>query len=556
MKKNILLLLSSIISCYGHSPLVLNETAEKTMIYSEQNTISLKNPNGRVDSISSSLDPELYFYLGVLSDYSYVQAKLQSVGLRGSDEELASIEREKELTSVSEKQKHLNQYIVNTKYPTPISGKTGKYKSNTSEQSSLDKDNFIEDIRGFTFYLPEKNTIVVALHGSRDQYDWLTNLDASLVDESDSGLKFNANLSNVKVHRGFGRAVESLSQSLEKSIKDVLAEIKEESGQEAVERFKKEGKILFTGHSQGAAVAALASIYYTDKHAKDLFGPDYDNSKQNQIQTYVFSMPRVFAQKDCQAVNNFYGKHNIIRQNVWGDLVPIIGTQSLVNFYQEMRSYIKKLDSIRIDRILEMGLKGIESAKRFVLIQGIKTLISNVLQIGETTMSSINNSQILSFLIDLIDPSVKDLMKGNLNNYLSYNVKNTNTALNENMKNINKNDYVLKDYEGYGDIGFLALDEHNGETLNHIVEQFLILSLSKITNALRENFLSDISNISKGMEKIKRCIQEAFDAIILPSLAPYHYGLPNGSFDYTLAVGKESGKKSIDRLLNNGMKME
>ncbi len=200
-----------------------------------------------------------------------------------------------------------------------IEGRTG-YKT-----IGEDDRRFVEDDRGFVAYHPASNLMTVVYHGSRNEYDWETNFDGSKVKAPSVNLELPE---FVEIHRGFGHAVASTHANAREAILDVVKKLGTEKRQDL--------KIVYSGHSQGAAVSQAAAVLAAATIGKEIFGPQFNNAESNSFQYYGLSVPRVFAGKVTKTwVEGMFGKDNMIRQNVHGDPVPVSAVKKLSNFQQD-----------------------------------------------------------------------------------------------------------------------------------------------------------------------------------------------------------------------------
>ena len=83
---------------------------------------------------------------------------------------------------------------------------------------------------------------------------------------------------------------------------------------------------------------ALADI--GANHGDDLFGEGFDNTKMNNFGAYLLSVARAGDDQFRDWLHQKIGKENILRQNVHGDLVPIVSAD------QKLSKTIKKLPAL------------------------------------------------------------------------------------------------------------------------------------------------------------------------------------------------------------------
>ncbi len=181
---------------------------------------------------------------------------------------------------------------------TPFTGKTG-YSH--------------DDVPGIIAYHSSYHILVVALHGSRNQADWMTNFDAFKVGNETHHLGIEG-----KLHRGFAVKTSQFKKDLLEKIENLLQSMTLEERETLA--------VFVTGHSQGAALAHLAGVtivQFFKNYLKNDLGDEFDNSYQNKVQLYRLSAPRVLGDQEAyDDTTRLIGKHNDIRHNVQGDPVP------------------------------------------------------------------------------------------------------------------------------------------------------------------------------------------------------------------------------------------
>lgn len=169
---------------------------------------------------------------------------------------------------------------------------------------------------GFVSYNPKNKTIAVLWHGSINGADWLTNANATKSDNEQYALPVKG-----MVHSGFAQKYTyadkgiSAREGMLSAVRSVLGDLSADE--------KKDLQIFVSGHSQGGAMATLATADLVEL-MKEFYGQDYDNAKSNRVQAWLLSAARTF---DKTAANEFevlVGKHNVIRQSTLHDPVPNI----------------------------------------------------------------------------------------------------------------------------------------------------------------------------------------------------------------------------------------
>ncbi len=182
-------------------------------------------------------------------------------------------------------------------------GKTG-YKP----QFGGDAESYVDDDRGVVAYDPNTRTFVVCYHGSRNDNDWKTNFDGKKIKASEAGLL----LGDIEVHRGFAFAAASCTASICNAVTEIMTGGVNADGL----------NFYFTGHSQGAGVAALGMADLAIRLGKALYGDDFNNTQSNLFKGLLLSAPRAVATVSLDAYHAIVGANNVVRQNVDLDPVP------------------------------------------------------------------------------------------------------------------------------------------------------------------------------------------------------------------------------------------
>ena len=132
-----------------------------------------------------------------------------------------------------------------------------------------------------------------------------------------------------QVHRGFLKKYLSTKQ-------EVLGLLKEHLSTMTTEQ-KQKVKIVFSGHSQAGGTGSLALADLCANHGKELFGPEFDNSKSGTFYGYLLSAARAGNKAYAEWMRSSIGETNIVRQNVHGDPVPIAaGDHEMANLMREL----------------------------------------------------------------------------------------------------------------------------------------------------------------------------------------------------------------------------
>lgn len=130
----------------------------------------------------------------------------------------------------------------------------------------------------------------------------------SLKDYNASGIKGD-------IHEGFLKKYISTK-------KEVLELIKEVTNKMTAQQ-KTDLKIVFSGHSQAGGTANLALADICKNHGAEIFGEGFNNTTSNNMMGYFLSAARVGDADYKRSMHKYVGENNIIRQNVFGDPVPV-----------------------------------------------------------------------------------------------------------------------------------------------------------------------------------------------------------------------------------------
>jgi lipase (class 3) len=205
----------------------------------------------------------------------------------------------------------LNKYLSKGWEIKPFTGLSGKDLSH-------------DDLMGFIAFNPRKKFMVVVYHGSQDSHDWGINFDIARTtadavnDEVSAALGVTTTL-NIPgtFHKGFAKKYLTSQQNVIDIMDTFIEKMPEEDIDDLI--------IVVTGHSQGAALAQVAVADLAGNFGEQLFGEGFRNKDDNNFFGYFISAPRVFdnKKKSWKWATKKIGRHNMIRQNVQGDLVTI-----------------------------------------------------------------------------------------------------------------------------------------------------------------------------------------------------------------------------------------
>jgi hypothetical protein len=197
-----------------------------------------------------------------------------------------------------------------------IKGKSGSLTNLRGEGVREDlriNEGYIDNHSGIVLYHDETGTLLTIMHGSRADnflprsYDWDANLDIECSDHKLNPLAEQSDM--VKAHRGFSQTSTRLQNSLQGILKNVL----EEKG-------PKVKRVLFTGHSLGAAISATSCVQAIESLGH-MFGPDFDNADQNIFGHYGLSEPASIVVEDVAKLQAKFGKGNFVSYGVRTDPV-------------------------------------------------------------------------------------------------------------------------------------------------------------------------------------------------------------------------------------------
>lgn len=180
------------------------------------------------------------------------------------------------------------------------------------------------DVPGVVAYHRADALLVVALRGSQNNADWISNMDSIKADQKIHKLNIPGTL-----HRGFAIKVQQLQESLFAKIHGILTTLSADE-RERVSYF-------VSGHSKGAALAHLTGVVLAEE-LKQYYGSSYDNTYSNKVQVFRLSSPRTVGNKEAyHYTTGVLGKHNDIHQYVQGDPVTVLPpghiVESVVSHY-------------------------------------------------------------------------------------------------------------------------------------------------------------------------------------------------------------------------------
>lgn len=206
------------------------------------------------------------------------------------------------------------------------------------------RNNELADLSGLVAYNKRKALLTVVFHGTAtvegQTEGWDTNFDATPI----NGIGFSKNdftytLNNLpgKKHQGFVRKYAPTREQIKDHIFQYISQMNDEERENL--------RIVFTGHSQGAALGALALHDTALNYGKEIFGSDFNNTLHNRLYGYFLSSPRIGDEEYVQALHSVVGRNNLIRHNVDRDPVPIALGKNIVS--NNLSWLIPKLKELR-----------------------------------------------------------------------------------------------------------------------------------------------------------------------------------------------------------------
>lgn len=234
------------------------------------------------------------------------------------------------------------------------------------------------DIRGVVAYKKsDPSKPVIAFHGSRDEKDWVANFDSLLVkcgNIKDPEFMPKAP-KDWEIHKGFGYIIsKAFHSTAEHSLENTLQTICKD---------QKLQSVIFTGHSQGAGLGALAASY----------APYSTLFKNVDVSSYVFSMPRFCSAQTAQQINTEMASQ-IIRQNVDFDPVTVGGFSNEYDLFRKLdvalnfsKAYISGGSLIQ-DGLVSFIKKLVETTEQYTKDPALKkglTLLNAIINHDEKT---------------------------------------------------------------------------------------------------------------------------------------------------------------------------
>lgn len=159
--------------------------------------------------------------------------------------------------------------------------------------------------------------MVIVFHGSINNADWFTNYQVNKTNLVEPEYK---SLNTIGyAHSGFVRKYMSASDQVMSLVDERLKLMSPEE--------RRQLKIYVTGHSQGAGLAQLATVHlvqYLRVNHPDLLDGGKTNVNVNRVNGWFLGAPAVFDESIGKKFveDIIVGRHNMIRQNIRGDVVP------------------------------------------------------------------------------------------------------------------------------------------------------------------------------------------------------------------------------------------
>lgn len=202
-----------------------------------------------------------------------------------------------------------------------------------------ESDGYIDKSSGFIVFDSKKEIVTITFHGTRSgkkelnnilskkvitgTEGWSTNLDTQLISAND--LEFHQGFYN-KYFRKDNPSGLSIGEQIDKIANDILKE-----WEKAPQKSRQNIRIRITGHSQGAAMAAIA-VFDLSKRLEEgnLWGINKEkNSTSNRIIAYLLSPPSITSSiTTLNVINALIDSRNVIAEYYLADLVTNIPVYS------------------------------------------------------------------------------------------------------------------------------------------------------------------------------------------------------------------------------------
>ena len=180
------------------------------------------------------------------------------------------------------------------------------------------------DYPGLVTYNTDFNIVAVVFRGSCKFGDWVTNVDGRRMDAKKEDFKFEGNF-----RCGILKKYQDCKENLIKEISYFVEELDEERQSSL--------QFVITGHSQGGALAEIASIDLAEEYLKNKY-LEFNNTIQNKIYGWYISSASVapfffLNDSSSECCNKIIGKDNVIWQTVKYDMligfgydkIPLLG---------------------------------------------------------------------------------------------------------------------------------------------------------------------------------------------------------------------------------------
>ncbi|EAR84464.2 lipase family protein (macronuclear) [Tetrahymena thermophila SB210] len=159
-------------------------------------------------------------------------------------------------------------------------------------------ENKEKNSQGFCGYNPIKHQIIIAIRGTANLNNWITNLKAFPVDFPDCD--------GCQIHMGFRDHAQSIQNHINQCVKNIL------------EKYV-DANVIITGHSLGGAIATLISVEVL-KYLQP----------KNQISLYTFGAPKIGNQNFVEYLNQIIP--NSYRIVNYYDAVPHLPFKQILDF--------------------------------------------------------------------------------------------------------------------------------------------------------------------------------------------------------------------------------
>ncbi|KAK9693599.1 hypothetical protein K7432_013838 [Basidiobolus ranarum] len=194
-------------------------------------------------------------------------------------------------------------------------------------------------LAGYLGYSQEEKKIVISFRGSANWANWVKNL--AFVQNN---FVYPTASDRVKVHSGFYESYTSVEKKIHLELKQILTTLKNET---------EPYKLVITGHSLGAAVAAFCAMdikrFYLNPKSEKCYKKDLLIIDRSQIYLHTYGQPRTGNVDFSQLVYDTFGKNTthatLARVTNKNDPVSRLPPQNLGYLHHPHEVYIRKDDT-------------------------------------------------------------------------------------------------------------------------------------------------------------------------------------------------------------------